>query len=53
MTKLYEINVHISHVVYVEADSLDEAEDMAFDQFSDDAGMWDMVDLDVISEEEI
>lgn len=53
MTKAYEINVHISHVVFVEADSLDEAEERAMDQFSDDAGMWDMIDLDVIHEEEI
>lgn len=53
MTKLYGINIHISHVVYVEADSLEEAEEYAFDQFSDEAGFWDMVDLDVLSEEEI
>ena len=51
--KSYEINIHISHVVYVEADSLDEAEEYAYDQFIDEQDMWDMVDMDVIHEEDI
>lgn len=49
----YEINVSVHHVVYVEADTLDEAEELALDMFIDEQGMWDDVDFWVISENEI
>lgn len=53
MTKQYEINVSVHHFVVVEADSIEEAEEYAMDQFSDDAGMWDEYWIDIVSEEEI
>lgn len=53
MTRSYEFNINVYHMVYVEADSLDEAEELAMDQFSDDAGFWDSFDLDLIHSEEI
>jgi hypothetical protein len=45
----YEIEVVVHHVVFVEANSLDEAEELAIDAFLDDSNMWDEVDMDVLS----
>lgn len=59
--KEYEILIQVSHVVYVEAESLDEAEELALDAFADDVTDWDdlnfevldIVDLEDGSEEEL
>lgn len=53
MTKSYEFNIYVYHMVVVEADSIDEAEELAMDQFSDDAGFWDSFDLDLMHSEEV
>lgn len=49
----YGFEIRVSHIVYVEASSLEEAEELAMDQFSDDAGFWDSFDMDLIYEEEL
>lgn len=53
MTKRYEIEIRVMHVVEVEADSIEEAEELAYDQFMDEENNWDEVDYDFIYEEEI
>lgn len=53
MTKEYGFQILVSHIVYVEADSLEEAEELAMDQFSDDAGFWNSFDMDLILEQEL
>lgn len=50
MLKEYGFQVTVNHIVYVEASSLEEAEELAMDQFSDESHSFD---LDLISEEEI
>jgi hypothetical protein len=51
--KEYEIRIEVTHVVWVTADSKEEAEELAFDQFSDDAGLWDDVYTEIIGVEDI
>lgn len=54
MSKLYGVVLTVEHYVEVEADSVEEAEELAWDKFSDDAGFWDETivdDLFVIEEE--
>jgi hypothetical protein len=53
MAKEYKILINVAHVVYVVADSDEEAEELAMDEFSDDAGFWDDFDIDILSEEEL
>lgn len=53
MRKEYGFQVTVSHIVYVEADSQEEAEELAMDQFSDDSGFWDSFDMDLIYEVEL
>lgn len=53
MTKEYGFKILVSHIVYVEADSLDEAEERAMDQFSDDTGFWDSFDIDLFHKQEL
>lgn len=48
MSKIYGFNVSVYHYVEVEADSVEEAEELAYDQFSDDAGWWDSTDVDLV-----
>lgn len=43
--KVYQVQVSVSHVVVVDARSIEEAEELAYDQFQDDEGLWDDVDF--------
>lgn len=49
MKREYGFNIHVSHVVYVEADTIDEAEELALDQFMDEKDSWEMHDLELVS----
>lgn len=53
VSKEYGFQIMVNHIVYVEAFSLEAAEELALDQFSDDAGFWDSFDMDLILEWEL
>lgn len=47
MAKIYGFYITVSHRVDVRADSKEEAEEIAMDVFSDEAGFWDDFDLEL------
>lgn len=51
--KLYQFNISAWNVVEVEADSIEEAEELALDKFIDESDMWDDMDIELLSEEAI
>lgn len=51
--KEYEIEVRVLHIIYVIANSREEAEELAYDTFMDEEDMWDDVDYDFLSETEV
>lgn len=43
---IYGVDIQVNHYVEIEAESQDEAEELAMDAFQDAAGWWDEYDLD-------
>lgn len=54
MTKRYTIDVIVTHRVYdIEANSIEEAEEQAYEEFLHDSDRWDDIDYWVSEVEEV